>query len=110
MKWPTYNKYGNKKTTVDGITFDSVKEASRWQELRMLERAGKITGLYRQVKIEIVPKTKLYRASYYIADFVYRDLETGQTVYEDTKGIRTDVYKLKRKILFWRHGIEIRET
>ena len=110
MRWPKYNKYKNEPTMVDGITFQSRKEASRYQELRMLERAGEISGLFRQAKIEIVPKTKLYLASYYVADFVYKDNRTGQTVYEDVKGMRTDVYRLKKKLMYWRHGIEIKET
>lgn len=110
MIWVKQSKYGNQKTVVDGITFDSRKEASRWQELRLLEKAGEITGLVRQVKIELIPKTKLYRACYYIPDFAYFDKRTGKTVYEDTKGMKTDVYKLKKKLLYWRHGIEILET
>lgn len=110
MKWPKESKYHNKRVTVDGITFQSVKEASRWQELKLMERAGEITLLARQVKIELVPKTKLYRAVSYIADFVYFDKRTGKTVYEDVKGMKTDVYKLKKKLLYWRHGIEITET
>ena len=110
MIWVKQNKYGNKKTTVDGITFDSVKEASRWQELRLMERAGEITGLNRQLRIELIPKTKLYRSVSYVADFVYFDKRTKKTVYEDVKGCRTDVYKLKKKLLYWRHGIEILET
>ena len=104
------SKYHNRKVTVDGITFDSVKEASRWQELRLLEKAGEIVGLNRQQKIELIPKTKLYRAVSYVCDFVYFDKRTGKTVYEDTKGMKTDVYKLKKKLLYWRHGIEILET
>ena len=62
---------------MDGITFDSVKEASRWHELRMLEKAGQIAGLNRQVRIELIPKTKLYRASWYVCDFVYFDKREG---------------------------------
>ena len=92
------------------MTFDSVKEASRWQKLQMLSRAGEIVGLNRQVKIEIVPKTKLYRACYYVADFVYFDKRSGKQVYEDVKGCKTDLYKLKKKLLYWRHGIEVTET
>lgn len=110
MIWVKQNKYGNQKTVVDGITFDSRKEASRWQELRLLEKAGEITGLVRQVKIELIPKTKLYRACYYVPDFAYFDKRSGKTIYEDTKGMKTDVYKLKKKLLYWRHGIEILET
>ena len=104
------NKYGNEKTVVDGITFASRKEARRWQELKMLEKAGEITGLSRQLRIELIPKTKLYRACYYVADFVYFDKKEKKTVYEDVKGAKTEVYKLKKKILYWRHGIEIKET
>jgi hypothetical protein len=104
------SKYHNKKVTVNGITFDSEKEASRWQELRLMERAGEITALVRQVKIELIPKTKLYRACYYIPDFTYFDKRTGKTVYEDVKGMKTKEYLLKRKLLYWRHGIEILET
>ena len=110
MRWPQESKYHNKRVTVDGITFDSVKEASRFQELRMLERAGEITGLVRQQKIELIPKTKLYRACYYVCDFIYFDKRENKTIYEDVKGGRTKEYLLKRKLLYWRHGIEIKET
>lgn len=113
MRWLRENKYHNRKVTVDGITFDSVKEASRWQELKLLERVGKITGLNRQLRIEVVPKTKLHRARYYLADFVYFDKAQGKTVYEDVKGYRKGVayqlFTLKRDILYWRHGIEVKE-
>lgn len=110
MRWMYESKYHNQKVTVDGITFDSVKEMARWHELRLMERAGEITGLVRQVRIEIIPKTKLYRAVSYVADFVYFDKREGKTVYEDVKGMQTEVYKLKKKLLYWRHGIEIKET
>ena len=110
MIWVKQNKYGNEKTVVDGITFASRKEASRWQELKMLEKAGDITGLSRQLRIELIPKTRLYRACYYVADFVYFDKKEKKTIYEDVKGAKTEVYKLKKKILYWRHGIEIKET
>ena len=110
MRWLKESKYHNKKVTVDGITFDSKREAARWQELRSMERAGEITGLVRQVKIELIPKTKLYRACYYIPDFAYFDKREGKTVYEDSKGMKTKEYLLKRKLLYWRHGIEIKET
>jgi hypothetical protein len=110
MRWPQESKYHNRRVTVDGISFQSVKEASRWQELRMLERAGEITGLVRQQKIELIPKTKLYRACYYVCDFIYYDKRENKTIYEDVKGVRTKEYLLKRKLLYWRHGIEIKET
>lgn len=105
------SKYHNRKTvTRDGIRHDSQKEAIRWEELKLLQRAGKIKDLRRQVKFELIPKIADQRASYYIADFVYEDLATGKTVVEDCKGMRTDVYKLKKKMLFWRYGIRILET
>jgi hypothetical protein len=110
MRWLSESKYHNKWVEVDGIKFPSIKEAERWKTLRLMERAGEIVGLNRQVKIELVPKSNLFRAVYYVADFVYFDKRTGKTVYEDVKGVRTDVYKLKKKLLYWRHGIEIRET
>lgn len=110
MRWLKENKYHNKWVEVDGIKFPSIKEAERWKTLRLMERAGEITLLARQVKIELVPKSNLFRAVYYVADFVYVDKRTGKTVYEDVKGVRTDVYKLKKKLLYWRHGIEIKET
>lgn len=112
MIWVKNNKYGNKKVTVDGMTFDSTKEYSRWCELKMMEKAGEIVGLVRQTRIELIPKTKLYRACYYIPDFCYFDKREGKTIYEDVKGgnFRTKEYLLKRKLLYWRHGIEIKET
>lgn len=110
MIWVKQNKYGNKKVTEDGMTFDSTKEYSRWKELKLMEKAGEITGLVRQLRIEIIPKTKLYKAVSYIPDFVYFDKQEGKTIYEDVKGAKTEVYKLKKKILYWRHGIEIKET
>lgn len=114
MKWTQENKYHNKRVTVDGITFDSVKEASRYQELQMLARAGEITGLSRQVRIEIVPKTDKHRARTYIADFVYFDKRQNKTVYEDVKGYKKgaayQLFSLKRDILYALHGIEITEV
>lgn len=114
MRWLKESKYHNRKVTVDGITFDSVKEASRWQELRMLERAGEITGLVRQQKIELIPKTKLYRAVSYVADFCYFDKRTEKTIYEDVKGYKGGaayrIFTLKKKLLYWRYGIEIMEV
>lgn len=98
---------------LDGITFDSKKEAGRWSELKLMEKAGIIQGLNRQVKYELIPaireggKTK-QRATSYIADFVYQ--QNGQLIVEDVKGIRTEVYRLKKKLMLWRYGIEIKEV
>lgn len=121
-----YNKYGAKKTIVDGETFDSRKEATRWKELLLLQRAGKIAGLDRQVKYEIIPehrepdtigprggvrKGKLIEpARYYIADFVYYDADAGELVVEDCKGFKTPEYKLKKALMYDRYKIRIRET
>lgn len=110
MRWLKENKYHNKWVEVDGIKFPSIKEAERWKTLRLMERAGEIVGLNRQVRIEIIPKTKLYRACFYVCDYVYFDKRIGKTVYEDVKGMKTKEYLLKRKLLYWRHGIEILET
>ena len=95
------NKYLNKKTEVDGIIFDSKREAARWLELKMLERAGKITDLERQVRFEVCPKKYANkRARYYIADFVYK--EDGKPVIEDVKSYMTRklaVYSLKKALV-----------
>ena len=105
-------KYGNKKITVDGMTFDSKKEYMRWCELKLLERARAISELRRQVEYELLPAQKIggkvaERAVKYIADFVY--VENGERIVEDTKGVRTADYILKRKLMLYLHGIRIRE-
>lgn len=102
-------KYGNTKVEIDGMPFDSKREAARWRELRLLERAGEINDLRRQVRYELVPKLPGERPVDYIADFVYRD-KNGNEVVEDVKGVRTPVYVIKRKLMLWRHGIRIREV
>ena len=104
-------KYYNKKTTVDGITFDSKKEAHRWWELKLMERAGEITELNRQQKFILIPSQKAQnrteRAVTYVADFCY--LEDGKLVVEDTKGFKTKDYIIKRKLMLKRYGIQVRE-
>ena len=122
------NKFGARKVTINGETFDSQKEYRRYQELRLLERAGAIHDLMRQVKFELIPaqyetyerlsektgkrladgKRCLEKAVYYIADFVY--WEGDQMVVEDSKGYRTDDYIIKRKLMRYMHGIKIKET
>jgi hypothetical protein len=104
-------KYGNRKTqTIDGMVFDSRKEASRWGELKLMERAGLIKDIQTQVKFELIPKQDGEKACYYIADFVYTDCETGNKVVEDTKGYKTEVYRIKRKLMLKVHNIKIKET
>jgi hypothetical protein len=106
-------KYHAEKTELDGIVFDSKKEAQRYAELKLLERSGAIHNLQRQVRYELIPAQKkdgktVERACHYIADFVYT--ENGKTVVEDVKGFRTKEYVLKRKLMLQVHGIEVREV
>lgn len=112
------SKYNAKKTIIvsrDGteLTFDSVKEANVYAELDIRQRIGEIQNLRRQVSYELIPKQKLSngkteRAIKYIADFVYE--EQGKTCVVDVKGFRTEVYKLKRKLMKYIHDIEIQEV
>lgn len=108
-------KYGNKKTEVDGITFDSRKEANHYAELRILEKAGEISNLELQMPFVLQPafvhKGKKYQSIKYVADFVYTDVD-GRKVVEDVKSPATrkdKVYQLKKKMMLYVHGIEIRE-
>lgn len=119
-----YSKYHAKKTWAYGIQFDSKKEARRYQELKLLESAGKIEDLKTQVKFTLLPAQRepdtvgpkggkikgkvLEREVAYIADFVY--VENGQMVVEDTKGMKTPEYVIKRKLLLYMTGIRIREV
>ena len=100
---------------IDGITFDSAKEAQRWQELKLLERAGQIFELQRQVPFVLIPKQVrdgkvIERPVVYKADFVYT--ENGEDVVEDVKSpaTKTREYIIKRKLLLWQFGIRIREV
>ena len=102
------NKYRNKKTVFDGITFDSMKEAKRYKQLKIFERAGLIKDLKLQVPFVLIDKTSYGRAIKYVADFVYT--EDNKMVVEDVKGVRTDVYRLKKRLLAERYGIEIKEV
>lgn len=105
-------KYHNKKVIAEGQTFDSQKEYRRYCELKILEKAGEIKDLRRQVAYTLLPTqrtpVRTEREVRYIADFVYT--ENGKTVIEDVKGVRTDAYKLKRKMMLYLHGICIKET
>lgn len=123
------SKYGSRKVTVDGITFDSKKEAVRYQQLKLLERAGEISELRLQVKYVLIPVQRepcndiykrgekkgcfkpgklLEKECSYVADFVY--IQGGKIVVEDTKGFRTEAYKIKRKLMLHIHGIRIKEV
>lgn len=106
------SKYHAKKTTVDGIEFDSAKEAKRYAKLRALEDAGKIKGLRLQVPFELVPSFECngvkYREMRYIADFVY--YRNGKQVVEDCKGFKTAEYKMKKKLMAYVNHINIEES
>lgn len=110
------SKYGAVKTTVDGVTFASKAEARRYQELRLLEKAGEVTEL------ELQPKFPIYvsingRSRHmgdkpvctYVADFRYRFGPTGILMIEDVKGMKTPVYRLKKKMVEAQYGVEIIE-
>ena len=84
-------------------------ESERALLLRTWERAGAITELRFQVRFELIPAQEGEKALAYVADAVYRD-GAGQPVVEDSKGFRTDVYRIKRKLMLWRHGIRILEV
>lgn len=119
------SKYGANKTEIDGITFDSRKEARRYTDLKLLERAELIKDLQLQVKFELIPIQRepdtigkrggvikgkvIERPVTYIADFVYIITDTGEKVVEDTKGFRTQEYIIKRKLMLYIHGLRIRE-
>ena len=97
-----YNVVSKERRTVDGITFDSMAEMNRYLELKMLAKSGVISGLELQPKFLLIPKTeKGGKAVYYKADFKYT--KDGKTVYEDVKGVQTEVYKLKKKLLFYKY-------
>ncbi|ORC37289.1 hypothetical protein B4O97_03610 [Marispirochaeta aestuarii] len=104
------NKYRNRKTTIDGITFDSKKEAARYAELKMLERAGEIQGLKLQPRYEISKTVKwngkTLRARFYVADFEY--WQNGVRTVEDVKGMRTKEYTLKRHRFLELYGDQVR--
>ena len=104
------NKYRNRKTEIDGIVFDSKREAQRYAELQLLQRAGKIRDLSMQVEFELIPKQDGERACKYKADFVYHMADTGKMVVEDVKGKRTREYIIKRKLMLYRYGIRVREV
>lgn len=126
------SKYRSKKITREGVTFDSIKEYKRFRELSLLERAGEISDLKRQVPFELIPAQfeeiptgEIYKRGErkgqpkfkrvcvensvkYIADFVYSD-KGGKIHVEDTKGFKTTDYIIKRKLMLHVHGIKIKE-
>lgn len=103
-------KYKNTPTVLDGIRFDSKKEAERYAELKLLERGGIIKDLKTQVRFELIPKNKNGRAVYYVCDFAYT--ENGVLVVEDVKSqpTKTPVYRLKKRLMKEVYGIDIKEV
>lgn len=130
--YPRYkkSKYGAKKTVIDGITFDSVKEAKRYQELKRMQNASLIHDLQMQVKYVLIPAQRepdrvgarggkiqgrlIEREVAYIADFVYYDNDLGHEVIEDVKGCKSGnaytIFTLKRKMMLYFYGIRIKEV
>ena len=115
----TAPKYNNKKVVINGITYDSKKEYQRHCDLMLMEKAGLISQLQRQVKYELIPTQRIdgkvvERPISYIADFVYH--KDGGWVVEDVKGYRDPAsagyakFVLKRKMMLWIHGIRITEV
>ena len=107
------SKYHNKVTYYNGKKFDSKKEATRYVMLQLLEKGGVIKDLKCQVKFELIPKQEDERACYYTADFTYYEQDRDgkwEFIVEDSKGARTEVYKIKRKLMLYVHNIRIRET
>ena len=117
MAYLSKPKYGNKKVVIGKEVFDSQKEAKRWSELKLMEKAGVISDLERQVKFELIPSQRINgkvveRSCSYVADFVYT--EGGEKVVEDIKGYKGGgayvVFSLKRKLMLYIHGIRVREV
>ena len=120
------NKYNSQKCNIGNEVFDSRREARRYSELCLLEKAGQIKNLQRQVKFVLIPAQKesfvipkkdgtlklsmrvVERECSYIADFVYE--ENGMIIVEDTKGYKTKDYIIKRKLMLYMNGIRIREV
>ena len=106
------SKFNAKKTVVDGIQFDSAREAKRYTRLRALEDEGKIQHLRLQVPFELLPSFECdgvkYRGMKYVADFVYH--RGGKVVVEDCKGFKTPEYKLKKKLMAYINHINIEES
>ena len=126
MPFNSYKKYRNKKIEYDGHIFDSRKEYERYLILKSWEKNGDITDLECQKKFVLIPAQRaadtvnsrgrrvqgkvIERECAYYADFVYYDVKTGRFVVEDVKGMRTEVYKLKKKMLLYFHGLRIKEV
>lgn len=106
------SKYGNQRTN----GYASKREAARAQMLKLMEKAGEIAELREQVEYELIPAQYdaddrlVERPCHYVCDFQYRIVATGMVVVEDAKGVATDVYRIKKKLMYWRHGIRVQEV
>ena len=135
MRYPYFgrtkkNKYNAKKVEFDGLTFDSQKEVLRYKELSLLRSEGIISNLQRQVKYVLIPTQRepavlgprggvkpgklIENECSYLADFVYTVTETGETVVEDVKGYKKGeaykVFTIKRKLMLFVYGIQVKEV
>ena len=124
MAYGRYNKYNNQKVRVQGILFDSKAESERYLELKSMEQKGEISDLRLQVTYELIPVQRepgevgprggikpgkvIHRPITYVADFVY--IDDGEEIVEDCKGVKTEVYKIKKKLFRYRYGKDIIET
>jgi hypothetical protein len=110
------NKYNAKPQVVDGVLFDSKREAKRWAELLLLERAGRITRLVRQITFILAPSVKIAGekrarpALRFKADFGYFDRATAETVVEDAKGYADTAFRIRQHLMKSVHGIDVRLT
>lgn len=102
------SKYKNKKVIIDGYKFDSIKEGTRYRQLKLLKQANEITELEMQKVFELQPsfkyEGKTYRKITYIVDFYYYDNKLHKYVAEDVKGFATDVYKIKKKMFMYKYS------
>lgn len=113
-KWSRRNKFNAVRTILDGVKFDSKKEAQCWQFLKARERAGEIKDLRRQVKFELHAysqsgafEPKPVKICTYIADFQYLDVALNKIVVADAKGVKTALFNLKKKLMKANHNIDV---
>ena len=102
------SKYLNIKVECDGVHFDSKKERDRYLQLRLLERNKYIRDLTLQPRLDLIVNGS--KVGFYRADFQYTECETGEQIFEDVKGVKTPVYKLKKKLVEAIYGIQVREV
>lgn len=104
------NKFNATKVKCDGITFDSRREYQRYGELKLLQMGGEISDLEVHVKYDFPLRTEKGKFFSYEADFRYLDNATGEIVVEDSKGMVTQIYKLKKSLMMFFYDIEIKES